>query len=937
MGAVADGSPPSLSEKDLLVGYDKIISIRNEMFAKKPPAKLLTQPTNLVNARSTTGPLPQLDGPATEVPNGIPKPFQVNNVNSVLPSSLNIPKTRSNPFQPISPNVQKLPTPTTRPSGIDPIFLTKSDVLVRAEIQQKRQRLERTLEEQLHKTQRQKGHDQDALPEFDVTEVLKKAQELVKPVKPPESSQTNGVASSSDSFDENTFYSSQMDESTTTEEADESHKRRPHKICSFFLRGERCKYGDKCIFSHDPALKQKLEADASQAMNLDRVNADEQTSSRNNDASHKRARTHATQPKLPTKEAHGNPMPSPSQQERERKERIARLEAELRSAKAEQEGIPAVLPENRSKEMHDFQEESAYSPPGPDEFGRDVGLREPVQRQAAGASHRRVITDRQPQSREYGRRDGQPASPLTSDVRVITNHIRSPVAPQPSRVSPLAVAKVPQVSQVQREQDETRRSSRASNVENVSAGPSPNVASQSRRSRKRRRHDSGEQMRNVVPRTDFDSPVIRVKEEPVSPPPFDVAAPVNRHVRPRQEGSRQVYVDTAGSQYQDQQPSHQQSRIVERTMYDHLDEGRAPHTPLIRRVVSRNGQHYIANEQQDLRRVVTAPRQLRAPMSPAPYPVQYSAPQPRATRAPSQVYVSPTPHNVAPPYKPVQPQAASYHQHDRSLSPPIHRMPQSPVERHPIAMAPPPRRIVVDQWGNRFMEAPVPIERHVSVAPVVRGNEYDPRYEQIAPRSASVARPRIIRVDDEGHQYVRRAPSPSSNGFFELPTRQAMSSTNGLYENRSHVTRNSGPRPVEYTDTRPFTSYDEVPAQDARIVRMQSVRPVDRQYKDSHASDERIVRMQSVRPVERQYEAPREQITRVQSVRPEQPRIVRLGETREPGRESTRQASVHPTPEHVRQMGPPAERYEYVPIEHKGGYSTYPYQPSVQGGYVEEM
>lgn len=946
-GAVANGKSPIVDENDLLVGYNRIISIRDSVFAQGTPAKVLNQSAIQAIARSTTGaiPLHQKGGPATEALNGTQKPPHVNSTTLPRPLNLNVPNTRSIPLQSKSPNVQNLPTPSTGSSGIDPIFLTKSDVLVRAEIYQKRQRLERALEEQVHKIQRQNAIDHDALPDIDVTEVLRKAHELVKPIKLPASKPPNGGASSSDSFDENTFYSSQMDESTTTEEADESQKRRPNsnKICSFFLRGERCKYGDKCIFSHDPALKQKLEAEGSKAIDLDRVNADEQTSSRKNNTSTKRARTNAAQPKPPMKEADANMIPSHSQEERERKERIARLEAELRSAKAEQEGLPDVTSRQGPKETLAYQGGSAYSPPEPDEFGRNADLREPESRHAPVVSQRHATTDGQPQNREYGRRIGNPPTPLPSDIRIVTNHIRSPVAPQPSRVSPLAVAKTPQVSQVQREYGEHRRSSRASNVENVSAGQSPNIASQPRSSRKRRRGlDSGEQMRNVVPRTDFGSPVIRVKEEPISPQPFNFAEPNMRQIRPRQEGPRQVYVNTAAPQCRDQEPFHQQTRIVERTAYDQMDD-RALQTPFIRRVVSRNGQRYVAHGEQDPGRVVTAPRQVRAPMSPAPYPVEYSAPQPRATRVASQAYNSPIPRNVLPQYRAsVQPPTAAYSQNDRSPSPPIHQLPQSPIERHPIAMAPPPRRIVVDQWGNRFMEAPVPVERHVSVAPLARGNGYDPRYEQVTPRNASVVRQsKVIRVDDEGRQYVRREPSPNSNGFFELPTRQVIGPRNEMYEDGSYVTRDNGPRPADYGETRPVAAhYDEVPAQDARIVRLQSARPVERQYDDVQAPDERIVRMQSVRPGERQYEFPREQIMRVQSVRPEQRRIVRLGETQESGGQAIRQVSVRLGPEHVRQPGPPAERYEYVPVQQNGGYNgnRYPYQNAVQDrGYVEEM
>lgn len=169
-----------------------------------------------------------------------------------------------------------------------------------------------------------------------------------------------------------------------------------------------------------------------------------------------------------------------------------------------------------------------------------------------------------------------------------------------------------------------------------------------------------------------------------------------------------------------------------------------------------------------------------------------------------------------------------------------------------------------------------------------------------------------------------------------------------LYEEEPYATRSNGPRVAEYPDTRPVARYEEIPARDARIVRMQSVRPTERQYDEAPGSDERIsrmqsvrppaverqyqeapgpgeriVRMQSVRPVERQYEAPRERITRVQSVRPEQPRIIRLGETQEPGRHAGRQVSMIPDTGDLRPVSYAVQeqsRYQYAPQSQSRGY-----------------
>ncbi|KAL2052051.1 hypothetical protein ABVK25_007743 [Lepraria finkii] len=881
------------SDQELIAEYNKLIRLRDDVVTNRiQPSKLPKQSFSSGISASITGSLPATS--SSQSPNDFHKPSQANTTTPMQAATLQVPKPPSNPFQLKSPNIQKLPTPAPSSSGIDPIFLQKSDVLVRAETQQARQRLEHALDQQVQQKKRQKAFDQEALSEFDVTDVLRRAQELVRPLKIHDKGRADGTASSTDSFDENTFYSSQMNESTTTEEADESPKWRPRRICNFFKRGERCRYGESCTFSHDPAMKARLEGDGYQAMDLDSLNADEQTSSRQDDKPAQRVPTNDSARQPPPQEGPAIVPAAQSEAERMLQERVAQLEAELRDSKAVKEGPPNTPARQDVREPHDSQEESAYSPPPPDEFGRDVGLREPERRRPTIQGPSSAYG--QP-AREYGRRNENPPSPLPNNVRVIRNHITSPVAPQPARVSPLAMAKVPQVSRIQ---GESRRPSRVSNAGNLSAGQSPNATGQPSSSKKRRRGpDSGEQMRNVVPRRDLGSPVVRIKDEPVSPPPFANGDSSLRRVDQRPEASRRLYVDTTGPQYRDQEQVFQQPRVVELSAYGHVIDDRGPLTPTTRSVISRNGQRYYANEEQDLCRIVSA-RQVRAPMSsPPPYAVQYSAPQPRAMRAASQVYVSPTGQGVPQHHRAsVHPQPAAYVNEDRSLSPPLRRAPQSPNGRHSIVMAPPPRRIIVDQWGNRFMEAPMPVEHQVSVTPVMRRNEYDSRYEQVAPRSAGVRQPQLVSVD-EG-QYIRRAASPA---FLEYPTpsriRQVVGPRGDVYEGEQYITRNESPQVAGYSEHRPAGRYEEFAAPQERIMRIKSVRPVDRQY-----------------------EMPREQITRVQSVRP-QPRIVSLGERPEQRPQVVRQVNIRPENGSGRQTSFAVDdkpKYQYASQGQERGY-----------------
>lgn len=107
---------------------------------------------------------------------------------------------------------------TVTKSGIDPVLLTKSEDLIRAETQLKRQRIER----QLKDTADQRRHtpffknQEDMAPLYGLTETFEKALELVKPIsglKPP----ANAHTAASDSFDENSYYSSQANDWSSEE------------------------------------------------------------------------------------------------------------------------------------------------------------------------------------------------------------------------------------------------------------------------------------------------------------------------------------------------------------------------------------------------------------------------------------------------------------------------------------------------------------------------------------------------------------------------------------------------------------------------------------------------------------------------------------------------------------------------------------------------
>ncbi|MCJ1228583.1 hypothetical protein MMC12_005244 [Toensbergia leucococca] len=840
-------------ESKKIIEYEKILTLHDQVFADTHPRlKVNQQALNKNHSRSIEH---SHALPAPRV-NGLPKkPPQSNQLTSAHSKDPHVLVPQQNSYLQKFPNPPRTSSSAQGSSGIDPVLLTKSEVLVRAELQQKRQRIERSLEEQVQQKRvvsRQRPTDQEALPDFDVTGVLKMAQEIVKPLKVADNNGANGNPSSSDSFDENTFYSSQMYDSTP-EEAAESPKWRPYRPCKFFFEG-KCQKGNACNFSHDPALKRKLEEGGSQAMDLDSVNADEQASSQPKDIS-KDTRTngHVTRR-----------TPSPSGH-------VAQIDDKpYSSLQPRRRDPPDTGSHYYTKEPQDVYEESVYSPPAAGESRLRSGkvYEHPVIENHLGRGERRPPVHVHNPFREYAKQPEIPPSPLSNDVRIIRNHITSPLAPQPARVSPLAVAKVPQVAQSHRVVKELHTSRRpAGNVQN--AQESPDVPLEPLSSRKRRREvDPNERLRNVAPRREVISPEIHIKEEPISPPPFTEVSSFKRH---GQDVQQPLYIDTTSPQYREKvvyQPrTHEQAPT-------YVTE-RVPLTPVARRVVSRNGQHIEAYEEPDLRRVVSA-RQARPPipMSPVPYSEQYS-PRDHQAREVSQVYLPQQGSGLSRQYRAsIQPETVSYANHQRSPSPILRRVQQSPIGQ--VTMAPPPRRIVMDQYGNRFYEtlAPAPSDHPALDVPPIRRSEPETRYEQLAPRGASIRDPQYVDVYDN-RKYFQRAVSPQSASpryvEYVSPTRarQVVDRQSKSGYGDDYFGQNDRVRIAQYPETRQVSHYDEV------------IRPT-----------EGITRRQSVRPVNSQYAVPREQITRVQSVRPEQNRIASMGGMRELVPASSRQVSV---------------------------------------------
>ncbi|KAI8285587.1 hypothetical protein K4K60_001121 [Colletotrichum sp. SAR11_57] len=205
-------SAPSLSKDELyqLQQCERIIQFRDAILAGahpriKVPANLAKQTPAFANASLSNPSTPAKDSAAVGQPDQ-PGGFQLvaNTQNASLPGLGNLLPTNAN-----------LPQ---RPYGsgnteINPIFLEKSDDLIKAEIQLQRQRLERALRDEVDQRRAavKASAQAEPLADIDLSDVLSKALTLVQATTtmPANAMLAANTSAASDSFDENSYYSSQ--------------------------------------------------------------------------------------------------------------------------------------------------------------------------------------------------------------------------------------------------------------------------------------------------------------------------------------------------------------------------------------------------------------------------------------------------------------------------------------------------------------------------------------------------------------------------------------------------------------------------------------------------------------------------------------------------------------------------------------------------------
>ncbi|KAH8427427.1 uncharacterized protein LDX57_005141 [Aspergillus melleus] len=771
----AGSVPRGLPTKEEIQEYEKILKISDDIFSgTHPRLKVPQQFVRKAAVRNQPAPNQAQVKPGDQPVSSSPG----NNRPQSAATTPTIPPDTQGPnaghaASSLAASSRVMPRPT---SEIDPIFLTKSDDLVRAELQLQRQRVERSLRDQLDQKRqesRQKASIQDAKPDFDVSEVLQKAFEMVNPSP---SVDAPGAGQSSDSFDDNSFYSSRAPDSPQNGDQEGPSPKRPiHQELATEVQREP--YSDEL---------QRLEA-------LNRPESDQDMQDTYPVADARLPYQH----QRPSRYVDTEYMPGPRYQ-----------------------ALPAAA---------DALEEPEYSPPAPGvaPMERETG-HEYHPRGYPSGPKRRGPQDNRPDRGRYPRRSISPGD----DVRVVRNHITSPAAPQPSRVSPLAIAKVPSVHQTKDSRSEYAPEGQAS-----PDGPAPQPLA----SRKRRRlHGEKDKTRTVSHRMQpgrSDEPYI--KEEPVSPPPFADTPP---SYRSRQPQERPVYIDIASPRY---------TPVVERReppirepAYE-LDPYEYP-GETIPRTLSRVSARRPMRDDQDLRRVASLHHSRQQE-----YPREYVDPaSPRGMRAASYAVLERPQQERARYYDEVAPPPTRrYIAAGEASSSPQYR--EAYYEEEPASriMAPPTtRRIVVDEQGNHYYET-VPAPRMQPMPPptsrVPRSEVYDdaPQMRQASVRAASV-------LEDPygGRRYMQEMPPPQ--GVYRRVTDYARPAPS---DRRSYVA------PLDERETFPRSASVQVGDYTSR-------RPP--YVEEAELPRERVVRIPSVRPPTARYEEPREMLPRVESVRP---------------------------------------------------------------------
>lgn len=673
-------NPPTLEEEDDF--YTKVLGLRDAVIAGTHPS--FTLPASAIAALKSS--LVTRDSPdnasqrvaavtpgsalASSVPSGINQAVHPTSMFPGLPGlGSSVPPTggAATQYQHAKPSS----------TGLDPIFLEKSNSLVRAEGQLKRQRIERDLLEHWEKRKTTSSRDKELLADapsnISIDTALADAQKRVKPVtglRP-----RPRAASIATSFDENDYYSSQVQsEWSSPAGSGGGHD----QVVGAFTAGLESPNGAQA--SAKSRGKQPVQANGV----LPR--ADIPSTSKNH-------------PHFYTNEPDGVHEADDEDEEYSPPEPAA---------------FDSFYDADTTMDMQDLaadeDDDSEYEPG------------EVTQGSVVVTPYPNNVSSAQP----------------SPQVPVYRNHLSHIAAPQPNRVSPLAVQKGPSIELELvngRPEMVSKPQKRVAPVQSRPSSASPSGPGTGASARKKKKNNINKKRKRELDATNRSgkrqerqsaqsppSPTYQetyIKPEPVSPPPFTNVPEAHPYPRRYTTQAAPIQIDEELVRG----PPQPQYVYASAPRYEYAPQ--MP-PPTVVRVSSASGYRPPQRDTQDLRRVASL-HYAQRPASPAQrvyspagnYPTNGSV----YVEPPRQgsVMPAPAPYGIA---RPESRQESIRLQEFRETSPVL------------MAPPPPPRRIVADEFGNRYYVDQPAAPPRASVAPVGRHPDPGLGYERAPSRMA---------------------------------------------------------------------------------------------------------------------------------------------------------------------------------------------------------
>ncbi|KAI1196203.1 hypothetical protein F5X97DRAFT_306155 [Nemania serpens] len=833
------------SERVEVREYERIIQFRDTVVSGKHPRIRVPASSSVVKNASATQPPPS-NAPGRVAPSSTGFPIDNDSANGrSMGNMLSFKANSQQPAVTVPPSGSAPFIPgVSRPLGpgkpeINPVLLQKSDGLVKAEIQIQRQRLEKVLKDQVEERKtsiRGNLQSSEQLPELDISDILAKALTLVQATAPPATSvlpsPTANASDASDSFDENTFYSSQHD---TPESRPSVPPRNALENAQVQHAPSSALQTDSYAPSSEPLTSHPFPAPASRPPPTDIT--------RNIAFGQMMGTQNAHPPAGPTVAVQTQSMVGASKVDTQnliRGHQRAHLETQVISSDSRDA--------SRSDNCGNTDSEQSAD---------QHGLQNPPQ----------LVSN--PSFRQH-------------EEPVIRGHNLSPFAPQPAHVSPLAVARRPHI----RESDTSTLQRAPAQVtalrQEHAVVISPESSPQGDKGGKKKNKKKNKRKADARAQDVQGSP--NIKPEPRSPSPVTAPPFIRPEKRPRRFARQEPEIiydepipERPSSQLQQERypplPVH-----VERVAQGYEEVGDV-YSRQVRPSVGPVPHRLESPLYEERRADGSIIRYVRRAPSPSGYADPYGAGNTRPMRTASYTVANPN-LREAPAYQRERGMSVRpYADRARSRSPII-------VERRSSAMPPPsvpPRRIVIDEFGREYLEPirAATVSRQ-SVVPPTRLGDPEVIYERAPIRATSrVPAPEI--VGEDGIVYRRASPGYASRRVISQPDYGAGFRS---YRERDYPTQSMGPPSQEFVQIR--GPAEHVPRE--YLPRAASVRPVEslpydrlastrpdippRQYTASvhpdgreivpHVSRDYSVRQAdmeiqpaySVRPVERYYEQP---------------------------------------------------------------------------------